>query len=119
MRSTQDLWYPWFVKLFREDSMLKRLFSLGAVLLNVACAEAEQLYVTMHTAPIDNYCTPCIVSEKRLKDANIDFRKILEPEGPWPWFKLTDEQGNQKVIRGTLTEQDVALIKKGEFPPNR
>ena len=99
--------------------MHKWLFVLGAVLLNVARAEAEQLYVTMHTAPIDNYCTPCIISEKRLKEADVAFRKILEPEGPWPWFKLTDEQGNQKVIRGTLTEQDVELIKQGKFPPNR
>ena len=99
--------------------MRNGLFLLGAMLLTMACAKAEQLYVTMHTAPIDNYCTPCIISEKRLKDAKVAFRKILEPEGPWPWFKLTDAQGNQKVIRGVLSEQDVELIKQGKFPPNR
>lgn len=98
---------------------MHKTFWVFFLLLGVACAEAEQLSVTMHTAPIVNYCTPCIISEKRLKDARIAFRKILEPQGPWPWFKLTDEQGKQIIIRGVLTERDVELIKKGKFPPRK
>jgi hypothetical protein len=75
-----------------------------------------QLWVTMHTAPIDDYCAPCIASEKLLKESNVEFSKVLEPMGPWPWFKLTDSRGNQKTIRGALTKEDVDAIKRGEFP---
>ena len=77
---------------------------------------AQQLWVTMHTAPIDDYCAPCIASEKLLKAGNVEFKKVLEPMGPWPWFQLTDSRGNQKVLRGGLSEADVASIKRGEFP---
>lgn len=76
----------------------------------------QQLWVTMHTAPIEDYCAPCIASEKLLKDANVEFKKVLEPMGPWPWFQLTDSRGNQKRIKGALTKEDVQAIKRGEFP---
>lgn len=77
---------------------------------------ATQLYVTMHTAPIDNYCAPCMASEKLLRDAQLQFRKVLEPEGPWPWFTLTDGQGNQRRLDGGLTEADIEKIRSGVFP---
>lgn len=70
----------------------------------------------MHTAPIDNYCAPCIASEKLLKDSGLEYRKILEPQGPWPWFQLTDVQGNQRKLSGALQEHDIERIKKGEWP---
>ena len=76
----------------------------------------QQLWVTMHTAPIDDYCAPCIASEKLLKQHEVDFKKVLEPLGPWPWFLLTDSNGNQKRIRGALSKEDVLAIKRGEFP---
>lgn len=99
---------------------MKRALTILALLLFTRHhASAEQLHITMHTAPIEDYCTPCIVSKERLKRAGLKFRVILEPEGPWPWFKLTDQQGNQKTIHGTLTEQDVEKIKQGKFPRNQ
>jgi hypothetical protein len=76
----------------------------------------KKIYITMHTAPIDNYCPPCMASEKLLKEAGIDFRKILEPMGPWPWFVLVDERGNQRTIRRGLKEGDITALKNGEFP---
>jgi hypothetical protein len=70
----------------------------------------------MHTTTIDNYCAPCIASERLLKDSRVEFTKVLEPLGPWPWFQLTDNQGNQKRIEGMLTQEDIDAIKRGEFP---
>jgi hypothetical protein len=78
-----------------------------------------QVYITMHSAPIDDYCGPCITSEKMLKDAKLEYRKVLEPLGPWPWFKFTDAQGNQSTVRGGLLADDIELAKKGELPKNR
>ncbi len=78
-----------------------------------------QLYVTMHSAPIDDYCAPCITSERLLKEANVTYRKILEPMGPWPWFKLTDQAGNQRTIHGGLSQADVDAIKNGQWPQRR
>jgi hypothetical protein len=77
---------------------------------------SHQLWVTMHTAPIEDYCAPCIASEKLLKDEHVEFKKVLEPMGPWPWFQLTDSRGNQKRIKGALSKEDVQAIKRGEFP---
>ena len=79
-------------------------------------AGSQQLWVTMHTAPIDDYCPPCIASERLLKEAHVEFKKVLEPLGPWPWFQLTDSRGNQRTLRGALSQSDVELIKRGEFP---
>jgi len=76
----------------------------------------QQLWVTMHTAPIEDYCAPCIASEKLLKDEHVEFKKVLEPMGPWPWFQLTDSRGNQKRLKGALSKEDVHAIKLGEFP---
>jgi len=81
--------------------------------------QPQQLWVTMHTAPIDDYCTPCIVSERLLKQSNVEFKKVLEPLGPWPWFKLTDSKGNQVTLKGQLTQSDIDSIKRGEFPSRR
>ncbi len=78
-----------------------------------------QLWVTMHTAPIDDYCPPCIASEMLLKNSGVEFKKVLEPMGPWPWFQLTDSGGNQRTIRGGLSQEDVDAIKRGEFPKRR
>jgi len=33
-----------------------------------------------------------------LKEAKLSYRKILEPLGLWPWFKLTDARGNQSTV---------------------
>jgi hypothetical protein len=77
---------------------------------------ANQLYITMHSAPIDDYCPPCVASEKLLKQAGLEYRKVLEPLGPWPWFQFTDSRGNQRRLAGGLTSDDVARIKKGEWP---
>ena len=99
---------------------MKNLFcslALNLVALPLACA--EQLFITMHTAPIESYCTACIVSKERLRKAGLKFNVILEPKGPWPWFTVSDQQGNQKTIHGTLTEQDVEHIKQGDFPQNK
>ncbi len=74
------------------------------------------LYITMHTAPIDDYCAPCIASEKLLKEAQLEFRKVLEPLGPWPWFMLTNEKGQQRKVTGALNADDIARIKRGEWP---
>jgi hypothetical protein len=79
-------------------------------------AAPSQLYITMHSAPIDDYCPPCIASEKLLKEAGLDYRKVLEPLGPWPWFQFTDSQGNQRRLAGGLTADDINRIKKGEWP---
>lgn len=99
---------------------MKNLFCLLTLnLIILPIAGAEQLFITMHTAPIENYCTACIISKERLRKAGLKFRVILEPKSPWPWFELTDEQGNQKTIHGTLTEQDVEHIKQGDFPRNK
>jgi hypothetical protein len=76
----------------------------------------KKIYITMHTAPIDNFCPPCMASEKLLKAAGIEFKKILEPMGPWPWFVLVDERGNQRTIRRGLKEDDITALKNGEFP---
>jgi hypothetical protein len=76
----------------------------------------KKIYITMHTAPIDNFCPPCMASEKLLKEAGIEFRKILEPMGPWPWFVLVDERGNQRTIKRGLKEDDITALKNGEFP---
>lgn len=104
-------------------SFLLLLLSLcAATLSSYAVAQeapsAGALYVTMHTAPIDNYCAPCMASEKLLKQAGIEFRKVLEPEGPWPWFQLTDSRGNQRRLSGGLSTDDIERIKKGEWPVN-
>jgi hypothetical protein len=77
---------------------------------------ATPLYVTMHSAPIDDYCAPCIISEKLLKESHLTYRKILEPMGPWPWFTLTDASGNQRTIHGGLSQADVDAIKQGRWP---
>lgn len=74
------------------------------------------LFITMHTAPMDNYCPPCMASEKLLKEAHLEFKKVLEPMGPWPWFLLTDRVGNQRILRGGLTQDDIEKIKVGEWP---
>jgi hypothetical protein len=76
----------------------------------------QQIYISMHSSPIDDYCAPCIASEQMLKAANLQYRKILEPLGPWPWFKFTDQKGNQTQLRGGLTEADIEKLKKGELP---
>lgn len=76
----------------------------------------KKIYITMHTAPIDNFCPPCMASEKLLKDAGLEFRKILEPMGPWPWFVLVDETGNQRTIRRGLKEGDIESLKNGQLP---
>lgn len=91
------------------------LFNEHDVLAQAAPAPA-QLYITMHSAPIDDYCPPCIASEKLLKEAGLDYRKVLEPLGPWPWFQFTDSQGNQRRLAGGLTGDDINRIKKGEWP---
>lgn len=96
---------------------------LGARSIHLVPAAAEQaaptqLYITMHTAPIDGYCPPCMASEKLLKEAQLQFRKVLEPEGPWPWFMLTNEKGEQRRINGGLTQRDIERIRRGEFPGN-
>ena len=83
---------------------------------NPAVPTAQQLWVTMHTAPIEDYCAPCIASEKLLREEHVEFKKVLEPMGPWPWFQLTDSSGNQRRIKGALSKQDVQAIKRGEFP---
>lgn len=99
-----------------------------AVLLSFTCtysataqnaAPPAQVYITMHSAPIDDFCGPCITSERLLKEAKLEYRKILEPLGPWPWFKFTDAQGNQSTVRGGLNENDIQLAKKGELPRDR
>ncbi len=77
---------------------------------------SRPLWVTMHTTAIEKYRTPCIVSERLLKESRVEFTKILEPMGPWPWFQLTDDQGNQRRINGVLTQDDIEAIKRGEFP---
>lgn len=79
-------------------------------------AAQQQLWVTMHTAPMEDYCAACIVSEKLLREGQVEFRKVLEPMGPWPWFQLTDCQGNQKRVKGALSKEDVQAIKLGQFP---
>lgn len=76
----------------------------------------KKIYITMHTAPIDNYCPPCMASEKLLKEAGIEFKKVLEPMGPWPWFMIVDERGNQRTIRRGLKEGDIEALKNGQFP---
>jgi hypothetical protein len=109
---------------------MKRLTTLPAILLcslfalvtqtdaawSQTAPAPTQLYITMHSAPIDDYCPPCIASEKLLKAAGLDYRKVLEPLGPWPWFQLTDSSGNQRRLAGGLTSDDIAKIKKGEWP---
>ena len=99
------------------------LFTLALLVPLMAHAQSAtpspQVYITMHTAPIDDYCAACMNSEKLLKEANLEFRKILEPLGPWPWFKFTDSQGNQSTVRGGLQQEDIEQIQKGELPKNR
>ncbi len=90
--------------------------TLGTLTGAAAQSAPQKIYITMHTAPIDNFCPPCMASEKLLKGAGIEFRKILEPMGPWPWFVLVDERGNQRTIRRGLKEDDISALKKGEFP---
>jgi hypothetical protein len=96
------------------------LLFAAALLTSGVSADAQEapkrIYITMHTAPIDNFCPPCMASEKLLKAAGIEFRKILEPMGPWPWFVLVDERGNQRTIRRGLKEDDITALKNGEFP---
>lgn len=105
--------------------LLSLIFAGGLGCASTACAQdsaapaAEPLWVTMHTAPIDDYCPPCIASEKLLKDSGVEFKKVLEPMGPWPWFQLTDSRGNQRTLRGGLSQEDVDAIKRGEFPKRR
>jgi hypothetical protein len=105
-----------------------RLFLLAVLIpLAMRCclafAQGESpvasLFITMHTAPMDNYCPPCMASEKLLKEAHLEFKKVLEPMGPWPWFLLTDKAGNQRIIRGGLSQDDVDKIKIGEWPDRR
>jgi hypothetical protein len=106
------------------------LLSLSVLLLTSASSQAQsaagapsqetqQIFISMHSAPIDDYCAPCITSEQMLKAANLQYRKILEPLGPWPWFKFTDQKGNQTSVRGGLNEGDIEKLKKGELPSNR
>lgn len=96
------------------------LLSASATCLHGVFAQdrptATQLYITMHSAPIDDYCPPCVASEKLLKEAGLEYRKVLEPLGPWPWFQFTDSQGNQRRLAGGLTSADIERIKKGEWP---
>jgi|GEM_PF-1930797 len=96
------------------------LSSLVGFVTPSACADDatgnRQLWVTMHTTTLEEYCTPCILSERLLKEANVQFKKVLEPMGPWPWFQLTDDKGNQCRLNGGLTQEDVDAIKRGEFP---
>jgi hypothetical protein len=98
------------------------VFSLVAITIQSDAAWSQsasaptQLYITMHSAPIDDYCPPCVASEKLLKEAGLDYRKVLEPLGPWPWFQFTDLSGNQRRLAGGLTSDDIARIKKGEWP---
>lgn len=84
-----------------------------------AAPSPDQVYITMHSAPIDDFCGPCIASEKMLKEAKLEYRKVLEPLGPWPWFKFTDARGNQSTVRGGLQPDDIEHAKKGELPRNR
>ena len=81
--------------------------------------QTQQVWVTMHTAVIDDYCTPCIISERLLKENKVEFKKVLEPLGPWPWFVLTDSRGNQVTLKGQLSQTDIDSIKRGEFPARR
>jgi len=87
--------------------------------LGAPSQETQQIFISMHSAPIDDYCAPCITSEQMLKAANLQYRKILEPLGPWPWFKFTDQKGNQTSVKGGLNEGDIEKLKKGELPSNR
>jgi len=84
--------------------------------LSQAQSATNTFYITMHSAPIDGYCAPCIASEKLLKESGVQYRKVLEPEGPWPWFQLTDARGNQRRVAGGLTQDDIAKIRRGEWP---
>lgn len=104
------------------ETVVLLLLSFVATVLGADGARAQaapapaQLYITMHSAPIDDYCPPCIASEKLLKEAGLEYRKVLEPLGPWPWFQFTDLQGNQRRLAGGLTADDISRIKKGEWP---
>lgn len=102
---------------FLRTTILLLLVTAVSPLVSANAQETpKKIYITMHTAPIDNFCPPCMASEKLLKAAGIEFRKILEPMGPWPWFVLVDERGNQRIIRRGLKEDDVTALKNGEFP---
>lgn len=107
----------------RSLSLCIALFSAPILAPLVAHGQGEptpeQVYITMHSAPIDDYCGPCIASEKMLKEAKLEYRKVLEPLGPWPWFKFTDARGNQSTVRGGLQPDDIEHAKKGELPRNR
>jgi hypothetical protein len=96
------------------------LLFVAPALVSLIGASAQEtpkkIYITMHTAPIDNFCPPCMASEKLLKEAGVEFKKVLEPMGPWPWFVLVDERGNQRTIRRGLKEDDITALKNGEFP---
>ena len=102
-----------------ERSALALLLTLSFSFSATAQNAPAQTYITMHSAPIDDYCGPCITSERLLKEAKLEYRKILEPLGPWPWFKFTDAQGNQSTVRGGLNENDIQLANKGELPKDR
>lgn len=110
-----------YFKSFATYSALAFLFSLTCTssATSQSAAAPAQVYITMHSAPIDDYCGPCITSERLLKEAKLEYRKVLEPLGPWPWFKFTDAQGNQSTVRGGLNENDIQLAKKGELPKDR
>ncbi|MFN5063261.1 MAG: hypothetical protein ACK5GN_10475 [Pseudomonadota bacterium] len=107
------------------DCLVPGLILTFSLLIAVLDSHAQndtvtaQVYITMHTAPIDDYCAPCIASEKMLKEAQLTYRKVLEPLGPWPWFKFTDARGNQSTVRGSLNNDDITRIKKGELPKDR
>ena len=108
-------WLPRSLTIFAL--MLIALILTSPLLSNASDEQATAtLYITMHTAPIDDYCAPCIASEKLLKEARLEFRKVLEPLGPWPWFMLTNEKGEQRKVTGALNADDIARIKRGEWP---
>jgi hypothetical protein len=104
------------MRFLRTTILLFTAAALAPFVSASAQSAPTKIYITMHTAPMDNYCPPCMASEKLLKDAGLEFRKILEPMGPWPWFVLVDERGNQRTIRRGLKDEDIASLKKGEFP---
>ncbi len=104
------------MRLIRNTLVLLLAATIAPLVNAGAQSVPTKIYITMHTAPIDNFCPPCMASEKLLKAAGLDFRKILEPMGPWPWFVLVDDRGNQRTIRRGLKEDDITALKNGEFP---
>lgn len=104
------------MRLIRTTLVLLLAATLAPLVSAGAQSAPTKIYITMHTAPVDNFCPPCMASERLLRAAGIEFKKILEPMGPWPWFVLVDERGNQRIIRRGLKDDDITALKKGEFP---